>query len=178
MVKAPRRCSECSELGHDRRSCPRITKRKAKGKEFDPWSDLEWGDHLEAQKIVEEHPDGMTLEEVGKVLGVTRERIRQIEVVAIKKLNEGTGDFDPVQVEGITIPVGLCKKCGAGFVRRGRSKVCEACTKPKDRIRRSRQNRSTVTPRGDRVRPPTPPPPPPAPGPAAVTIVFDLSGWS
>lgn len=29
--------------------------------------------------------DGMTLEEVGKALGVTRERIRQIEVAALRK---------------------------------------------------------------------------------------------
>ena len=40
-------------------------------------------------KIVRENPDGMTLEEIGDVLGVTRERVRQIEVIALDKLKKG-----------------------------------------------------------------------------------------
>lgn len=31
---------------------------------------------------------GMTLEDVGNILGLTRERIRQIEVLALRKLNK------------------------------------------------------------------------------------------
>ena len=34
------------------------------------------------------HGYGLTLEEVGKTMNVTRERIRQIEVIALKKLRE------------------------------------------------------------------------------------------
>lgn len=37
--------------------------------------------------IIKERIQGKTLEEVGKIFGVTRERIRQIELKAIKKLN-------------------------------------------------------------------------------------------
>ena len=175
MVKAPRRCSECSELGHDRRSCPAVKGvRKAKGKQFDPWLDLEWRDHLEVQKIVDEHPDGMTLEEVGRVLGVTRERVRQIEVVALRKLKKGDGDYEPVVVDGITIAVGECLVCGQPFPRQGRAKQCEACIKPQDRIKRPRRrNKSPVTPAGDTV------PPAPTPDPVGrVVIIFDFGGWS
>lgn len=45
-----------------------------------------FADDAEAQRLVAEHPDGMTLEQVGDVLGVTRERIRQIEAAALKSL--------------------------------------------------------------------------------------------
>ena len=38
---------------------------------------------------VDDHPNGMTLEEVGEELGVTRERIRQIESRAMKKVSIG-----------------------------------------------------------------------------------------
>ena len=34
------------------------------------------------------HANGLTLEEVGKTMNVTRERIRQIEVIALKKLRK------------------------------------------------------------------------------------------
>lgn len=37
-------------------------------------------------RCMNEERGGMTLEEVGKVLGITRERVRQIEVAALKKL--------------------------------------------------------------------------------------------
>ncbi|MFY3742456.1 sigma factor-like helix-turn-helix DNA-binding protein [Anaeromyxobacter sp. Red801] len=33
----------------------------------------------------------LTLDEVGKILGVTRERVRQIEVAALEKLQEAGG---------------------------------------------------------------------------------------
>jgi len=36
--------------------------------------------------LVDAHPNGMTLKEVALVLGCTRERVRQIEVTAMKKL--------------------------------------------------------------------------------------------
>lgn len=40
----------------------------------------------EAQRLVREHPQGMTLDEVGVALGITRERVRQIEHRAVEKL--------------------------------------------------------------------------------------------
>lgn len=36
--------------------------------------------------FIDKHPDGATLEEVGEVLGITRERVRQIEFSALRKL--------------------------------------------------------------------------------------------
>lgn len=36
--------------------------------------------------FVDEHPEGATLEAVGAVWGVTRERVRQIEAKALRKL--------------------------------------------------------------------------------------------
>lgn len=39
-----------------------------------------------AQRFVETHPDGGTLEEVGAALGITRERARQVEAIALKRL--------------------------------------------------------------------------------------------
>lgn len=39
-----------------------------------------------AQRFVAEHPDGATLDEVGAAIGMTRERIRQIEDDAIAKM--------------------------------------------------------------------------------------------
>lgn len=38
---------------------------------------------LACQRFVAKHPDGATLDEVGEMLGVTRERVRQIEAKAL-----------------------------------------------------------------------------------------------
>lgn len=43
-------------------------------------------DDLEAQAFVDAHPDGATLEEIGETLGRTRERVRQLETAALRKL--------------------------------------------------------------------------------------------
>lgn len=42
-----------------------------------------------ARDVDAEHPDGMTLEAVAAFYGVTRERIRQIETNALRKLHSG-----------------------------------------------------------------------------------------
>lgn len=47
-----------------------------------------YSEDLVAQRFVEEHPDGATLEEVGHYFGVTRERVRQMEVTAIEHLKK------------------------------------------------------------------------------------------
>lgn len=43
--------------------------------------------------LIEENPDGMSLEDIGKVFGMTRERVRQIEVGALAKIKAG-GEVD------------------------------------------------------------------------------------
>jgi len=49
-------------------------------------ADTPYEEDLAARWFVRNHPDGGTLEEVGVMLGVTRERIRQIEMMALRKL--------------------------------------------------------------------------------------------
>lgn len=48
--------------------------------------DLPWEVSDQSWYIVARHPAGLTLEQVGEVFGLTRERIRQIEEKALKKL--------------------------------------------------------------------------------------------
>ena len=43
---------------------------------------------LRCQRFVRDHPGGATLEEVGAELGVTRERVRQIEGKALRRLHK------------------------------------------------------------------------------------------
>lgn len=123
-----RKCSSCGRPGHDRRSCGRLGKSP---RPFDPWSDLEWEEHDEARKIVADHPDGMTLEEVGTHLGITRERVRQIEAGALKKLRDGVDTYETVDVGMMTRAILDCERCGSPFIRRGRLKVCELCSAPR-----------------------------------------------
>jgi hypothetical protein len=107
--------------------------RKRKGP--DPWRDLEWEEHPEAQRIVAENPGGMTLEEVGQHLDLTRERVRQIEAVALQKLRDGLEAY-LIERAGSLFRILDCAKCGAPFVRtKGEyQKRCETCeTKPRGR---------------------------------------------
>lgn len=164
MAVDRRKCSQCGRPGHDRRSCGKLVRT---GKPFDPWSDLEWEEHEEARQIVAGHPDGMTLEEVGAVLGVTRERVRQIEAVALRKLREGIGLAEAVTVGEVTIAVVICERCDCYYPREGRSKICPRCAEPPPML----------PPRKKRLALPPPPPvvPPPPPPPALKVVdVTDL----
>jgi hypothetical protein len=138
-----KRCSTCGETGHDRRTCG-----KSRGpKPSDPWSDLEYEDHDECQKIVEANPDGLTLEEVGAYLGITRERVRQIEVEALTKLREATGGA-VVETESFAFPLALCEGCGENYLRRGRSRSCLRClNEPKKVVKVAKIVRVAATPK-------------------------------
>lgn len=52
-----------------------------------------WEDDPDARRLVEENPDGMTLEAIGDAFGVTRERVRQIEQSAIETLRRRAPEF-------------------------------------------------------------------------------------
>lgn len=80
-------------------------------------------------KIVQENPDGMTLEEVGDVLGVTRERVRQIQEIAIDKLRRGreAGAGESVDFGRFAFALVECETCGEYFVRDGAATLCPAC---------------------------------------------------
>ncbi len=45
-----------------------------------------YDDDEQAQAFVAAHPDGATLEEIGELWGITRERVRQIERDALRQL--------------------------------------------------------------------------------------------
>lgn len=53
------------------------------------WELLLYEDDCYAQRFVEAHPHGATLDEVGDALGIVRERVRQIEEQALEKLGAG-----------------------------------------------------------------------------------------
>jgi len=102
----------------------------------DPWSELEWWEHPEAIRAVQAHPEGMTLEQIGRQMGVTRERVRQIEAVALRKLKECGGN-EVIDVGRFAYAIPDCRVCGLPFVRRnGRDQACEGCKAARARKRR------------------------------------------
>lgn len=110
----------------------------------DPWCDLEWEEHPAAQQAVREHPAGMTLEEIGECMNITRERVRQIEHQAIAKLAQNTGS-DITWLGGLTIAVPECRKCGEAFVRKtGRQDMCDACDATRKRKRPAMQQSASL----------------------------------
>jgi hypothetical protein len=84
-------------------------------------------------KLVRDNPDGMTLEEIGEILGVTRERVRQIELVALEKLRRGreAGAGDSVEMKGRLATYGFalveCESCAGFFLRDGATTLCPDC---------------------------------------------------
>lgn len=50
------------------------------------WLELPFEHDRTAQAFVRLHPNGASLEEVGDAMGMTRERVRQIEAIALRKM--------------------------------------------------------------------------------------------
>lgn len=72
VSRATGRCDDCATVNQPRR--PHTV---------DPW--LPYAQDEAAQRFVEEHPDGATLEEVGEALGLVKQRVDQIERVALAR---------------------------------------------------------------------------------------------
>lgn len=94
-------------------------------------------DHAEAE-------GGMTLEEVGELLGVTRERVRQIEKRALSRLREGTAGEFLAEVLGVepkpvaeVAPARPRRRKGRTAEPDGRD-VIESSSRPPRRSRRRR----------------------------------------
>lgn len=105
--------------------------------------------------IVEGNPDGMTLEQVGEVLGVTRERVRQIEVQAFAKLRDSIG-FDEFVIQEIIYELQECTTCSILFLKDGSGvEECATCF-------------------GSVPEPEAPVETPEVP---VVVFMFDLTGW-
>lgn len=118
-------------------SLPTLPKRRGRAPSYipDPWSDLEWEEHPAARLVVTNNPAGMTLEEIGAVMGITRERVRQIEHSALAKLMNSTGS-DVTWIGGSTLAIPECPKCGEAFIRRtGRQALCRNCELKRKRKR-------------------------------------------
>lgn len=79
------RCAICGDVvdrGQKRcRGCARI--HVIPGARIDSFT--RYDDDAECQRFVADHPDGAPLEEIGEAMGLTRERIRQIEEVALRR---------------------------------------------------------------------------------------------
>jgi len=76
---------------------------------------VQWGDRQPEdvppgesciEDLVEAHPDGMTLDEIARVLGCTRERVRQVETVALAKIFRRLSTVDPATNERVLTPAG------------------------------------------------------------------------
>lgn len=133
-----------------------IARRSRRGKPFDAWLDLEWEEDALARQLVAEEPDGMTLDAIGEHLDLTRERVRQIEQEALKKLRRPELGNSMVEFEGWTFAVPDCADCASPFLRlNGRQELCAPCSErrrastPKGR---SRDHAWTPTPQMDRER--------------------------
>jgi predicted DNA-binding protein (UPF0251 family) len=102
----------------------------------DPWAELEWHQHREAIEAVRLHPEGMTLEQIGTKMGITRERVRQIEGTALRKLIECTGS-EVIDIGQHTFAAPDCERCSRPFVRStGSDRWCVECSKWRDSRRR------------------------------------------
>jgi hypothetical protein len=127
-----------------------IARRIRRGKPFDAWLDLEWEEDALARQLVDEEPDGMTLDAIGEHLDLTRERVRQIEQDALRKLRDSDLGNVVVVLDGWSFAVLRCPDCDSQFVRlNGRQELCASCSR----------RRRAATPKGrsrDHAWAPTP----------------------
>lgn len=106
-----------------------IARRSRRGKPFDAWLDLEWEEDALARQLVAEEPDGMTLDAIGEHLDLTRERVRQIEQDALRKLRYPQLGNDVVELDGWSFAVLECLDCASPSVRlNGRQELCSGCS--------------------------------------------------
>lgn len=85
----------------------------------------------------------MTLEEIGACMGITRERVRQIEHSALKKLQEN-GGTEIAWIGQHTVALPECKRCGETFMRDyGRQIMCKAC-EPARKAKKKRSSASSL----------------------------------
>lgn len=133
-----------------------IARRSRRGKPFDAWLDLEWEEDALARQLVSEEPDGMTLDSIGEHLDLTRERVRQIEQEALKKLRHPELGNAVVEFGEWAFAVPDCADCDSPFLRlNGRQELCASCSEhrrastPKGR---SRDHAWTPTSAMDRER--------------------------
>lgn len=76
---------------HDALTIAKNRRRSARARMQSIDDGVAFADDEVAVAFVNQHPDGATLEEVGNAFGLTRERVRQIEAVALRKLLEALG---------------------------------------------------------------------------------------
>lgn len=105
-IGADRRLLEdlLAEYKRDRRAARR-SRRKAERDAVPPgkpgsssWEDLSWEDDDWCWYAVSCHPDGLTIEEIGALTGLSAERVRQIEIEALAKLEVEVGAVEAMEV--------------------------------------------------------------------------------
>jgi len=114
---------------HGRGRTPAIARHK--GEPIEQVEPLDWWlryeDDERAQAVVEAHPDGMTHVQIAAYMGVCRERIRQIETCAIRRLvthceAAGISRADVVAMLGSKPSYDLPDVSGSGgYIGRGRA---------------------------------------------------------
>lgn len=70
------RCAQCARSDLSRVTPP----------ELRHWHELPWEDDEAAQYVVASHPEGLPFEHVGELMGITRQRVEQIERQALARL--------------------------------------------------------------------------------------------
>lgn len=101
---------------------------RGRRKPYDPWLDLEWEEDALARALVDANPDGMTLDVIGEHLGLTRERVRQIQGNALEKLRDPDLGCSTFESGRFAFASPLCA-CGETFVRlTGRQELCRRCS--------------------------------------------------
>jgi hypothetical protein len=69
---------------------PRAVPPQPRGVDVDSWTPWEQDDR--AWYAVSMHPEGLTQGEVGLLMGITEDRVQQIEAAALRKLRDEHGD--------------------------------------------------------------------------------------